>query len=66
MNFYCGGYPKMLEVFITSLNAVVPIVLLILLGFLLWRFIFLNVNFLSMGNKFVFRGGVACLLFIII
>lgn len=64
MNFYCGGYPKMLEVFITSLNAVVPIVLLILLGYLLRRFNFLNDNFVSMGNKFVFRVCLPCMLFI--
>ena len=54
----------MLDVFITSLNAVVPIVLLILLGYLLRRFNFLNDNFVSLGNKFVFKICLPCMLFI--
>lgn len=54
----------MLDVFVTSLNAVVPIVLLILLGYLLRRFNFLNDNFVSMGNKFVFKVCLPCMLFI--
>lgn len=54
----------MLDVFITSLNAVVPIVLLILLGYLLRRFNFLTDNFVSIGNKFVFKVCLPCMLFI--
>lgn len=54
----------MLDIFITSLNAVVPIVLLILLGYLLRRFNFLNANFVSIGNKFVFKVCLPCMLFI--
>ena len=54
----------MLDVFITSLNAVVPIVLLILLGYLLRRFNFLNDNFVALGNKFVFKICLPCMLFV--
>lgn len=54
----------MLDVFITSLNAVVPIVLLILLGYLLRRFKFLNDNFVALGNKFVFKVCLPCMLFV--
>ena len=54
----------MLEIFLTSLNAVLPIVLLILLGYLLRRFNFLNANFISIGNKFVFRVCLPCMLFV--
>lgn len=54
----------MLDVFVTSLNAVVPIVLLILLGYLLRRFNFLNDGFVSIGNKFVFKVCLPCMLFV--
>lgn len=54
----------MLDVLITSVNAVLPIVLLILLGYLLKRFKFLNENFVKMGNKFVFKVCLPCMLFI--
>jgi hypothetical protein len=54
----------MLDIFVTSINAVVPIVLLILLGYLLKRFKFLNQNFVKMGNKFVFKVCLPCMLFI--
>ena len=54
----------MVEVLVTSLNAVVPIILLILLGYLLKRFKFLNDNFVKIGNKFVFRVCLPCMLFL--
>ncbi|MDE6667014.1 MAG: AEC family transporter [Clostridia bacterium] len=54
----------MVEVLVTSLNAVVPIILLILLGYLLKRFKFLNDNFVKIGNKFVFKVCLPCMLFI--
>lgn len=54
----------MLDVFLTSINAVVPIILLILLGYLLKRFKFLNENFVKIGNKLVFRVCLPCMLFI--
>jgi hypothetical protein len=53
----------MLDILVTSINAVVPIVLLILLGYLLKRFKFLNENFVKMGNKFVFKICLPCMLF---
>ncbi|MGN0805763.1 MAG: AEC family transporter [Candidatus Coproplasma sp.] len=54
----------MLDTFLTTVNAVVPIILLILLGYLLKRFKFLNRNFIKIGNKFVFRVCLPCMLFI--
>lgn len=54
----------MLDILVTSVNAVLPIVLLILLGYFLKRFKFLNDNFVKIGNKFVFRVCLPCMLFI--
>lgn len=54
----------MLDILVTSVNAVLPIVLLILLGYLLKRFKFLNDNFVKIGNKFVFKVCLPCMLFI--
>lgn len=54
----------MLDIFFTSLNAIVPIILLILLGYLLKKFNFLNANFVKIGNKFVFKVCLPCMLFI--
>lgn len=54
----------MLDILVTSVNAVLPIVLLILLGYLLKRVKFLNANFVKMGNKFVFNVCLPCMLFI--
>ncbi|MDE7182064.1 MAG: AEC family transporter [Clostridia bacterium] len=54
----------MLDILVTSINAVVPIILLILLGYLLKRFKFLNDTFVKIGNKFVFRVCLPCMLFI--
>ena len=50
--------------FLTTVNAVVPIILLILLGYLLKRYKFLNQNFIKTGNKFVFKVCLPCMLFI--
>lgn len=52
----------MLDVLLTSINAVFPIILLILLGYLLKRFKFLNDNFVKIGNKFVFKVCLPCML----
>ncbi len=51
-------------VFFTSINAVIPIILLILLGYLLKRIKFINEFFVKIGNKFVlmFVCRVCCLL----
>lgn len=54
----------MLDILVTSVNAVLPIVLLILLGYLLKRFKFLNESFVKIGNKFVFKVCLPCMLFI--
>lgn len=54
----------MLTTFLTTVNAVVPIILLILLGYFLKRFKFLSPNFIKMGNKFVFKVCLPCMLFI--
>ncbi|MGN1104171.1 MAG: AEC family transporter [Candidatus Coproplasma sp.] len=54
----------MLTTFLTTVNAVVPIILLILLGYLLKHFKFLNANFIKLGNKFVFKVCLPCMLFI--
>lgn len=43
----------MWDVFFTSVNAVIPIILLILLGYLLKRIKFINEFFVKIGNKFV-------------
>lgn len=54
----------MWDIFLTSVNAVVPIVLLILLGYLLKKYKFLSKEFIKTGNKFVFRVCLPCMLFI--
>lgn len=54
----------MVEVLLTSVNAIFPIIFLILLGYLLKRFKFLNGNFIKIGNKFVFKVCLPCMLFI--
>ena len=51
-------------IFLTAANAVLPIVLLILLGYWLKRIGFLTEEFIKVGNKFVFRVGLSCSLFI--
>lgn len=52
----------MLNVFVTSINAVIPIILLILLGYVLKRIKFLNGDFIKTGNKFVFKVCLPCML----
>lgn len=49
---------------ITTVNAVAPIILLILLGYLLKRCGFLTAGFVKTGNKLVFRVCLPCMLFI--
>lgn len=51
-------------ILVTSVNAVVPIIFLILLGYLLKKYDFLNQNFIKIGNKFVFKACLPCMLFI--
>lgn len=52
-----------MEVFMFAVNAIIPIILLILLGYFLKRKKFLNESFLKTGNKFVFRVCLPLLLF---
>lgn len=52
-----------METLLFAINAVFPILLLILLGYYLKRIKFLNDDFLKIGNKFVFRVGLPFLLF---
>lgn len=48
----------------TAVNAVLPVVLLILLGYCLKRSGFLTKDFLKIGNKLVFKVCLPCMLFI--
>ena len=43
------------HIFVTAFNAVLPILLLILLGYFLKKRKFLSGDFLKIGNKLVFR-----------
>ena len=54
----------MFDIFLTTVNAVVPIILLILLGYTLKRIGFLKGDFLKTGNKLVFNVLIPCMLFI--
>lgn len=48
----------------TAVNAVVPVVLLILLGYILKQKKFINADFVKIGNKLVFNVCLPCMLFI--
>lgn len=48
----------------TAVNAVVPVVLLILLGYILKQKGFINADFVKIGNKLVFNVCLPCMLFI--
>lgn len=52
------------EIILTATNAVLPIILLILLGYVLKRIKFLNDDFLKIGNKLVFKVCLPAMLFI--
>jgi len=52
-----------MDTLLFSLNAVLPILILIGFGYLLKRVNFLNENFMQVGNKFVFRVALPVLLF---
>lgn len=51
------------DVFLFAFNAIMPIILLIVVGYLLKRIGFLKEDFLKMANKFVFNVCLPCLLF---
>lgn len=52
------------EILLTALNAVMPVVLLILLGYVLRQKNFLTDDFIRVGNKVVFRIALPCTLFV--
>lgn len=54
----------MSAIFSAAFNAVMPIILIVLLGYILRRKSFLSDNFLSVGNKLVFRLLIPAMLFI--
>ena len=51
-------------ILVTAVNAVVPVVLLILLGYLLKQKKFITKDFVKNGNKLVFNVCLPCMLFI--
>lgn len=53
----------MFDIFMYAINAVLPIIILIVLGYLLKRSGFIDDNFVKRGNKLVFRVGLPALLF---
>lgn len=53
-----------LHILVTASNAVLPIVLLILLGYWLRRINFVSADFVKLGNKLVFNVFLPCMLFI--
>lgn len=54
----------MFDILVTAVNAVFPLILLILLGYALKRLNFFNNGFVKAGNKFIFRICLPCMLFI--
>lgn len=54
----------MLHILTTAVNAVLPIILLILLGYVLRQKNFISGDFVKMGNKLVFKVCLPCMLFI--
>jgi predicted permease len=53
----------MFDTFLFATNAILPIVLLIILGYFLKRIHFIDMHFINMLNKYVFRVGLPALLF---
>ena len=52
------------QIFMTATEAVLPIVLLILLGYFLRQKNFFSDTFIQMGNKLMFRIGLPTMLFV--
>lgn len=52
-----------MDSFLFTLNAILPIILLILLGYILKKINFFNDSFLKTANKFMFKIALPCLLF---
>lgn len=54
----------LIHILVTAINAVLPIILLILLGYILRKKEFLSESFVKTGNKLVFKVCLPCMLFI--
>lgn len=54
----------MLNILVTAINAILPIILLIVLGYVLKRIKFLSGDFLKIGNKLVFKVCLPSMLFV--
>lgn len=52
------------EILVTAVNAIMPVILLIFLGYFLKRIGFLSKDFLKNGNKLVFHVCLPCMLFV--
>ena len=52
------------HILLTATNAISPIVILILIGYVLRRIGFLNDNFIQIGSKFGFNVCIPCMQFI--
>jgi predicted permease len=55
---------KLTDILVTAANAVLPVILLILLGYVLRQKKFLNEEFIKTGNKLVFNVCLPCMLYI--
>ncbi len=55
---------ELTKIFSTAFNAVAPIILLILLGYILRQKNFLSADFVKIGNKLVFNVCLPCMLFV--
>lgn len=55
---------QLMNILMTAINAILPILLLILLGYILKQKNFISENFIKMGNKMVFKVLLPCMLFI--
>lgn len=57
-------YITMLDTFLFAANAILPIVVIIILGYVLRRIGFMDLHFVNLLNKYVFRVGLPVLLFL--
>ena len=53
-----------MDSFLFALNAVLPIIIMVVIGYFLKRIGFLNAEFAKMGNKLVFRVLLPAMLFL--
>lgn len=55
---------QLTHILVTAVNAILPVLLLILLGYVLKKKSFISEDFVKMGNKLVFKAFLPCMLFI--